>query len=362
MATITPLLDTLLHEVLGRRMDPPSRPQLTPPVTPVYPSKAPQAVQGDSRLQSRGPALEVQDASRAPGQRFTEARPEQSNPPASSYTRLSPAAHLISNVLARFPAPPSVIRPSGPLLPAAPQAPVATPSADSSMPVPGAQVLGERLSASIRDSGLFYESHLKSWFRGSLPMERLLRQPQMQATGQQLSPPASTDTSSARQGVQASESAAREGFEVRSEVGRASPALQLEQSETLQSLLRHQLELLVNPVLRWEGEVWPGLFMSLVLELPRQDVEEPGGEAKPGSDADEQCRAELDLVVEGLGELQASLLLAGEHLSLKVTTPSPPLYALMNSGRPVLEERLQSAGLSSDLQVLLKESDSDQGL
>ena len=39
---------------------------------------------------------------------------------------------------------------------------------------------GNRLEASIRDSGLFYESHLKRWFQGETPRQQLLREPQMQ--------------------------------------------------------------------------------------------------------------------------------------------------------------------------------------
>lgn len=366
MATITPLLDTLLHEVLGRRMDSPSRPPLTPPVAPVYPSKATQAVQGDVRLQSRGGAVEVQDARRTPGHSSSSTTSSTPGPQAaSSYTRLSPAAHLISNVLARFPAPPSVIRPAVPLLPAA------APSLISSAPTEGSQpasyLLRERLTGSLGDSGLFYESHLRSWFRGTMPLERLLRQPQMQgqqiaAPAQQLpagaSPtqPASTPTQPA---TPAAEVVPREMAEARADATRSVAPLPLEQSETLQNILRHQLELLITPVLRWEGEVWPGLFMSLVLELPRQEAEARSSEDGRSKDAADECYAEVELIVEGLGELRASLLLRDDHLSLTVVTPSQALYGLMESGRELLRERLQREGLNSDLQFLLKDSSSD---
>ncbi|WP_235937166.1 hypothetical protein [Vreelandella azerica] len=40
--------------------------------------------------------------------------------------------------------------------------------------------LATRLESSIRDSGLFYESHLKRWFQGDAARQQLLREPQMQ--------------------------------------------------------------------------------------------------------------------------------------------------------------------------------------
>lgn len=366
MATITPLLDTLLHEVLGRRMDSPSRPQLTPPVAPVYPTKAAQAVQGDSRLQARGGAVEVQAGKQALGRQSTGAPPGDpaSQKAASTYTRLSPAAHLISSVLARFPAPPSVVRPAAPLLPS--PVSLAMPaagevSASSSF---GNTLLQERLSTAIRDSGLFYESHLKSWFRGTLPVERLLRQPQMQGyapASSTSSPSSATPSASGVRGQAApsAETIAREPSDNKLESLRGTIP-PLDQSETLQSLLRHQLELLVAPVLRWEGEIWPGLFLSLVLELPRQEVEESHREDRQESATADECHAELSLALEGLGSLQARLHLREDHLNLVMTTGSSHLYALMQTSRDALMERLNTAELITDLHLVLEEVSDDQ--
>ena len=63
---------------------------------------------------------------------------------------LQPAARTIADVLLRF-GTSSVNEAPGPLM--------------SAQDAPSAQVLASRLEASIRDSGLFYESHLKRWFR-----------------------------------------------------------------------------------------------------------------------------------------------------------------------------------------------------
>lgn len=235
--------------------------------------------------------------------------------------------------------------------------------------MPATHLLRERLTGSIGDSGLFYESHLRSWFRGTTPLERLLRQPQMQGVTPKISAPANQPptgalptqpaNASTQPATTAAEAAPKEMAEARTEVARSATPLPLEQSETLQNILRHQLELLVTPVLRWEGEVWPGLFMNLVLELPRQESEVLSSEDGRRKDSADEYQAQLELTLEGLGELRASLLLRDDHLTLTVATPSQALYGLMESGRALLEERLQREGLNSDLQLLLKDTNSD---
>ena len=47
---------------------------------------------------------------------------------------------------------------------------------------PGATTLADRLQTAIRDSGLFYESHLSRWYRGELSRQQLEREPQMLRT------------------------------------------------------------------------------------------------------------------------------------------------------------------------------------
>ncbi|MFC6330267.1 hypothetical protein ACFP3N_16810, partial [Alloalcanivorax gelatiniphagus] len=53
MSGITPILDTLLHQVLGKRVDVPVIRDLPSPVRPLQPGQALQAVHSDSRLDPR---------------------------------------------------------------------------------------------------------------------------------------------------------------------------------------------------------------------------------------------------------------------------------------------------------------------
>lgn len=89
MSGLTPLIDTLLHQVLGKRVDLPTARPLNPPVTPLLPSEAARAVHSDSRLDARLPQVLLDVAGRpasSPGQ--------PAPPPAqasSATTTLSPA-------------------------------------------------------------------------------------------------------------------------------------------------------------------------------------------------------------------------------------------------------------------------------
>lgn len=342
MAIITPLIDTLLHEVLGRRMDAPRTP-LNPPVAPVYPGKAAQAVQGDSRLQSRGGALLVQDALPAgSGQAQGKAPHPTARGPASAYASLSPAAQLIGTVLDRFPAPPSVIRTPEPLLQHSASLLSGAGAAGSHESLQtGRQLLQEALRSSISNSGLFYESHLKAWFGGRLPLEHLFREPQARAFQASTAAPAPAVEEGGRESI-------RLGAPLR------------ELPENLHSLIRHQLELLVSPVLRWEGEIWPGLFMSLILDVPRSEADEAAAEEGQPEERAGDCRAELQLHLDGLGAVDAKFNLVGARLGLAIATDSPALLTLMRSKQEPLVAALGASGLQVDLEIALTEIGDDR--
>ena len=157
MSGITPLIDTLLHQVLGRQGELSLQRALSQPVKPVSPGEGPRAVMGDANLDGRASTSPLGDLKRLPhpldGGRTLPRGEAQPSPSGSTQTHFSPAARTIADVLLRFPAPPSVMRPEAPLI--------------TSQEAPAASTVATRLEASIRDSGLFYESHLKRWFQGS---------------------------------------------------------------------------------------------------------------------------------------------------------------------------------------------------
>ncbi|SDN88166.1 hook-length control protein FliK [Halomonas shengliensis] len=389
MSGIAPLLDTLLHQVLGKRVDTPPPQDLNQPVKPTSPADAPRALHSDSRLDARPGTAQAQGTRRAAaqvGEGATPAPRQEGAPPSSSQTHLSSAGRTIADLLMRFPAPPSILTTRTPLVPAGQ---VADP----------AQV-ATRLESSVRDSGLFYESHLGRWYKGELPRQQLEREPQMwrtlrfspqaataatfsqqdtrlmaptdmrshpAASGQAQAAPSATPSPGASPSAtpqplsssttplapntaplssgdtpQQARATANEAMALR------PPALTLQEPvhESLQGVVRHQLEMLVTPTLRWEGDVWSGLFMALLVQppvgerLPREgDQEEPAGE-----DARRTWRSDIDLEVQGAGRVTASLWMQAARLEIDMWVADPDALARLQEGLDALRSRLGAHG------------------
>ncbi len=393
MSGITPLIDTLLHQVLGRQAEASSLRALNSPVQPVSPGEGPRALQGDASLDGRPLPPVLGDLRRLPGavdglRQPPAGEPTQNATPSSTQTHFSPAARTIADVLLRFPAPPAVIRPTAPLL--------------SPQESPSTTQLASRLEGSIRDSGLFYESHLKRWFQGEMSRQQLLREPQMQpgprpalplvssmvpqtSAGMSLAaplPPGSTmailpdlpllpakgtaallDRSSPLPVVSSAMAApsapaaptsnqpAMPFVAERREAPSVQPATVVAEQEmasrsvrevvhdSLQGVVRQQLEMLVTPTLRWEGDVWAGIFMALVVNLPGRDTHD---EKQPADDAPSEWRSEMQLDVPGLGVFSVALWLHKQVLSIDLTAGSLETYERLDSGLDRLEQRLKA--------------------
>lgn len=407
MSGINTLIDTLMHQVLGKRVDTPLPRDLNQPVKPLTPADAPAAVRSDSRLDARN-SVPLREAGRAPpDERAAQTRQPagEKPPPASTQTSFTASARSIADLFLRFPASTSALRAAQPLFPAS----------ENASPTQ----VAERLQSSVRDSGLFYESHLSRWFRGDLSREQLQREPQMlrllsfiQASGDtpptplrsslpafllglsrgagaaqggaQASPnapstslvgPAGTSAAgqSAASGTtqvpaQASGQGAVAGAEVRegsatpqqqalnAEIATQSARLQRGEGihESLQGVVRHQLELLATPVLRWEGDVWSGIFMALMIQPPAKREQQGGGPEEQGQDesAGNEWHSAMTLHVAGLGEVGVKLWLRDAHLDLELAARDPDVRLALAEGVDQLKTRLQALSLD-DVQIRL---------
>lgn len=359
---ITPLIDTLLHQVLGKRGDAPVIRDMPEPVKPLAPGSAPRAVQSDSRLES-GRAGGAAQARIGTG---GEGRPVTTGPPllpSSTATHFSPAARTIADVLLKFPAPPSVVTPSAPL--------IADPTS-----VTASQVAAG-LQGSVESSGLFYESHLASWFRGNRARGDLLREPQMQfappATARKGDPRSagpSLAPMSAQGGVPRTTIPSLAGVTFRpvaspaALAGDASPMPSFDSTEqadtdarqtpvssraddVLQHLVRHQLELLVTPTLRWEGDVWSGLFMALSLQMPAGlEERDPRQQGSQGQDEEGLVwHSAMTLRLDRLGELGVELRLRDRALWLEIRANDAATRDSLQGGKAEFESRLRRCGL-----------------
>ncbi|WP_111414064.1 flagellar hook-length control protein FliK [Billgrantia lactosivorans] len=421
MSGITPLLDTLLHQVLGKRVDTAPPRELTEPVRPIDPGEGPRALHSDSRLEGRRPAMAPLHGTATPTPRGDAQAPraDAAQPPASFQTHFSPSARTIADLLVRFPAPPSVLSASSPLMAAG--------------ETPSASTLADRLQSGVRDSGLFYESHLSRWYRGEMSRQQLEREPQMlrtlrftpvapgnaaavtsnapaampgagaggvstggaqlllQAGQAQPAPPTPAQGLPGQAGAAANSYAATEslypaaargerveggspapgaaqgrdtlpagaprgegpemaGREPGEQIVRARSAGGEPVHESLQGVVRHQLEMLVTPVLRWEGDVWSGIFMALMIQLPAGARHEHDGAAQGDDEAQQESwHSELQLTVPSLGEIRVAMWLQEKTVRLQLLTREDASLMLLQKGLPQLEQRLHDAGLTTVL-------------
>lgn len=365
MSGVTPILDTLLHQVLGRRDAPVARPVSERPITPARASHGAGTLYSDSRLDPRAAGV-AQPGTKARGKVSGEAAFRGGNRPVASpeavavSTRLGTAAKAIATILSQHHAPPSAVQ-------------AGTPPASMSGHVEPA-VLAGWLRQSIQSSGLFYEVHLLRWYQGLLPRALLLLEPQMRHSARAKPKRGSAHgaagtakhAAAAGQGSLSSRPAPGTGqgshgplpstplsADMKSapwpgsgESAQTANAGQLIHSG-LESTVRHQLELLANPVLRWQGTPLPGMSLAWVLEPPddaTQERQRDGDADTTRPDADASAwRSRLRVRVKRLGELELDVRIRATQVMVDMRVPEPaaqPLQACQGH----LHERLTALG------------------
>lgn len=397
MSGITPILDTLLHQVLGKRVDIPVIKDQPLPVSAATSSDAIQPARSDSRLHQQGgdPIASAASAAGREGSLNPVGASSQTGT-ASTQLHLSQTATQIADILARFPATQTAsVRPLVALL----------------QPGAGADSLASALSQSVRDSGVFYESHLQRWLSGQYPLQALMREPQawlgltfrpfMPGSSSNLLSSAfhvwgghrdatfrsqairSTTNPAQPPGAQANEvtgdsrsavgSAAEKGGMLRDMPASASFSQtdtrplsatrghQLSQSasESLQTLVRHQLELIVSPNLRWEGQLWPGVPMTLILsELPggkpsNPDVEEAPRRSRQGAEeGSDEWRADVQIRLPSLGLIDLAFRARRDApLSVEIDPAEDTARQQIEPKLALLHERLERLGVTAAVAV-----------
>lgn len=332
MSGITPILDTLLHQVLGKRVDVPVARQTPEPVRPLSPADAPPAVRSDSRLDPRSAPLPDLPMAGQRGRAVPAPLLPANSAGGSTQTHFSAAARTIADILARYPAPPSAVRPASPLMDAA----------DTK-----ALSLASRLQTSFSQSGLFYESHLQGWYRGEVSGARLSQEPQMRLTRP------------APEG--------RPVGHVEDVVRPAPQPLPDDTNQALQGILRHQLETLATPVLRWEGDVWSGIFMALMVQAPAEAPRQPRGGDGQGHDSEGEeqgeegvWRSDLTIDLAALGPVRVRLDMRGDNLRIDLDTGSVDIAGQLRAGGDRLKSTLREHGFEQVQLRVTAESPGDE--
>jgi hypothetical protein len=118
--------------------------------------------------------------------------------------------------------------------------------------------------------------------------------------------------------------------------------------ESLQGVVRHQLELLAAPVLRWEGDVWSGIFMALMIQPPAKRDERGGTDEEQGQDESgaKEWHSNMTLQVAGLGEVGVKLWLRDSQLDLELVARDPDVRLALAEGVERLQSRLDALDLA----------------
>ncbi|OYY92872.1 MAG: hypothetical protein B7Y41_14025 [Hydrogenophilales bacterium 28-61-23] len=176
------------------------------------------------------------------------------------------------------------------------------------LPSAANHMLPVRLSQTVSESGMFYESHLAKWSTGSLSLESILREPQARLGQENLLPASAPELGGMP------EEAAR--------------------------LAGRQLQMLEGAPFLWQGQAWPGQAMDWLVR------EEAGGEGG-GEDAQagSEWVTELNLTLPRMGTVHAQLGLAGDQLRVRLQTTDASTRDSLIAALPLLAKGFEASGL-----------------
>ncbi|MDP2431776.1 MAG: flagellar hook-length control protein FliK [Pseudomonadota bacterium] len=166
--------------------------------------------------------------------------------------------------------------------------------------------LPQRLHQTLRESGLFYESHLARWTRGTFALADLRREPQ------------------ARLASGAHNMATAAGL----------TNMPIDAAR----LAGQQLLMLEGSPFLWQGFAWPGQWLEWQVREQTGEGVGPVEEANPWV-------TELRLTLPRLGGVTAKLSLVGDRLAIGMSASEVGAGEAMSAALPALEQALLAAGL-----------------
>lgn len=259
-----------------------------------------------------------------------------------------------------------------------------------------AQVLKEAVSS----SGLFYESHLREWVDGKMPLAVIRQEPQAQqvplpapaapvsagtaastqilfnmtgiagpqemAETQMTLQPSNHNTmgtqvpSSQQTGNPPKESASHVSSALAMpgdanfmasrpaaagtspDTPEASKVATRSMAEQLMPVVQQQLETLATHQMSWQGQIWPGVHMQWDIIDPEQQH----GRSADDEETAQFWRSALRITLPNLGDVQAQLVLSTKGLTVHIDTDNPQAAENMRVAGPQLHDSMESAGVS----------------
>jgi len=202
-------------------------------------------------------------------------------------------------------------------------------------PATDATLLSRMLQQGLRESGLFYESHLARWFGGDYKLDDILREPQglLSPRLPQGGVPADEFAmGSTRSGLaeimeslfkKAGSSMAHEGIADQRSLG----------------IVGEQLSTLQSGQMMLRGDLFPGQQMEWMVAEREAQRDESGGRER-------SWETSITVTMPHLGPVTAMLTLDGTRLAVKVKAEDNTTVAVLEEGRARLVEQLEGAGLT----------------
>jgi hypothetical protein len=165
----------------------------------------------------------------------------------------------------------------------------------------------EQMAAALKDavgkSGLFYESHVRSWAEGRLPLPDLATEPQMQRPPPQAAPNQPLDSATAQ-------------------------------------FINLQLTTQEQARIEWQGQAWPGQPMQWDIQ---RDAPRRGANGQPDEEA-ATWRSGVRFSMPHLGDVHAQLIITNGQLHIQVRAASEATRDQLRQHSRELSSALEAAG------------------
>ncbi|WP_028535384.1 flagellar hook-length control protein FliK [Paludibacterium yongneupense] len=176
-----------------------------------------------------------------------------------------------------------------------------------------------QLQHTVERSGLFYESHLKAWEGGRLPLDTLRLEPQARIGEAAQLRAAALDIGAATH--------AHDAGATTPELGR---------------LVQNQLDTLEHKQVLLQGYAWPGQPMQMQIQ-PETAQER---EARGGEDDERSWSTQLSLNMPVLGGMKARVRLVGGAVQVAFTTDEEAAGRLIEANGQRLVDAMAAAGIT----------------
>lgn len=246
-------------------------------------------------------------------------------PASASAPQLSSAAQLIGALLTG--------RDTGPVTLAAGQPLLQQPTTEAAQILPA-------LRSAVSESGVFYEAHQAKWVSGQASTESLLREPQGKLSSARAAttmPAANVQPNVAAQSTVAAAAANAE------QLAPNPPAGSSILTNDVAPIMHKQLDTLATQQLAWQAQLWPGQTMQWEIDAP---FERDAREAS--TDAPDEWRTRLKLMLPRLGEVSAQISLSGDRVQLRIAAHDAATAQSLRAASAGLGEAFEAAGLRLD--------------